>query len=373
MKIANKLSLRMRITLLAGGILVLCSIILTGAAFYNAYTLFYKLTAAEVVLPPNAPQSAGIGDVPIDTARSTVLAAKAHFDHVGLSTLAAVSILGMVMIYTVAGRSLLPIHRLSKTISTITEANLKKRIAEEGRKDEVGALGHSFNVMLDRLERSFVRQKQFSANAAHELKTPLATINAGIQVLRLDEAPTVADYEETLTTVERNVKRLMAVVDDLLTLYDEQDEGSIDAVNLKEMFETICGELRFRFEEKQLEVDLHCELQTVQANPVLLYRACFNLVENAAKYNKDGGRIWIKTFAEDRGGKIVIYDTGRGIPASELQSIFDPFHRVNKSRSRKEGGAGLGLSIVKSIVEKHGWRVSVESVPEQGSTFTIMF
>lgn len=192
-------------------------------------------------------------------------------------------------------------------------------------------------------------------------------------MLRLEEAPTVADYEETLTTVERNVKRLMAVVDDLLTLYDEQDEGSIDAVNLKEMFDTICGELRFRFEEKQLEVDLHCELQTVQANPVLLYRACFNLVENAAKYNKDGGRIWIKTFAEDRGGKIVIYDTGRGIPASELQSIFDPFHRVNKSRSRKEGGAGLGLSIVKSIVEKHGWRVSVESVPEQGSTFTIMF
>lgn len=112
-------------------------------------------------------------------------------------------------------------------------------------------------------------------------------------------------------------------------------------------------------------------METVSGNPILLYRACFNLVENAVKYNRDGGEISIETRSEGRLGKIVVSDTGSGIPSDELQQIFEPFYRVNKSRSRKTGGAGIGLSIVKAIVEKHGWKISVESDLGKGSTFTI--
>jgi signal transduction histidine kinase len=217
-----------------------------------------------------------------------------------------------------------------------------------------------------------LRQKQFSANVAHELKTPLATIHAGIQVLHLEGSPTAADYKETLETTERNVKRLMKVVDDLLSLY-EQEEFQTVPIDLQEMFTSIVSELDPILANKQIETQLQCGLKRIRGNPELLYRACFNLVENAAKYNRDGGRIVINAKEEDGMGQIIIADTGLGIPAGELQKIFEPFYRVNKSRSRKTGGAGLGLSIVKTIAEKHGWQMSVDSEVDLGSTFTLTF
>lgn len=248
---------------------------------------------------------------------------------------------------------------------------MQKRIPDENRNDEVGVLGQSFNIMLDRLEKSFLRQKRFSANAAHELKTPLAIINAGIQVLQLEEHPSVSDYEEMLATTERNVKRLMTVVDDQLKLYDEQEQFYIVPINLQEMFELIRIELYPFLVEKDIEIELRIGLWNVLGNQALLYRTFFNLLENAVKYNRDGGKILIETKVENTEGKIIISDTGNGIPTDELQRIFEPFYRVNKSRSRKTGGVGLGLSIVKTIIEKHRWNISVDSVFGQGTTFTI--
>jgi len=137
------------------------------------------------------------------------------------------------------------------------------------------------------------------------------------------------------------------------------------------MFESILTELRPLFEDKHIITELQCGLKTVWGNQVLLYRACFNLVENAAKYNQDCGIILIETKVYNKVGRIIITDMGNGIPAEELEQIFEPFYRVNKSRSRKESGAGLGLSIVKTIVEKHGWKISVDSTLGQGSIFTI--
>ena len=375
MKIAGGMSLRMRITLLAGLILVLCSIILTIASSYNAHLQFSTLTLGNAIpvkdFVPKEVTAAPVGGTPVMLTPTAVTAAKKQFDSTGMISLAIVSILGMGMVYVMAGRSLRPIRKLSETVCAITEDNLQQRIPEETGNDEVGALGRSFNTMLDRLEKSFLRQKRFSANVAHELKTPLATINAGIQVLHLEEAPSISDYEEILATTERNVNRLMAVVDDLMRLCDEQEEFTMVAVDLGEMFESICSELRPVFEKKNIEIELQCGLRSVCGNQVLLYRACFNLVENAAKYNKENGKILIETGTEEGTGRIIITDTGNGIPADELQQIFEPFYRVNKSRSRKEGGAGLGLSIVKTIIVKHGWGISADSVLGQGSTFTV--
>lgn len=383
MKILNRISLRMRITLLSGAILLICSVILTLGAAYNAHSQFKAITLA------NSPVSYGVADgakisnnqvrfalnssgkALTATTAPKLTEAKKQFDTTNIIILAIVSVLGMVMVYIIAGRSLRPIHELSGTISTISEDNLRQRIPDDYRKDEVGALSYSFNIMLDRLEKSFLKQKRFSANVAHELKTPLATINAGIQVLHLDKTPTVSEYEETLATTERNVRRLMAVVDDLMSLYDENEKFETAPVNLQNMFESILSELRPILEDKHIKTELQCGLKTVYGSQVLLYRACFNLVENAAKYNKDDGKIFIETKIDNKVGQIIITDTGNGIPVEELEQIFEPFYRVNKSRSRKEGGAGLGLSIVKTIIVKHGWEISVDSKLGQYSVFTI--
>lgn len=381
MKIIKKLSLRMRITLLAGAILVLCSVVLTLAAFYNANLQFTVLTAAESPLAVQGPlprldigsANSLEGDYPMTTSPGTFTAARQQFNTASLIILGIVCISGMCMVYVIAGRSLRPIHQLGKTISSITENDLKYRIADGERSDEVGVLSRSFNSMLDRLETSFLRQKRFSANVAHELKTPLATISAGIQVLNLEENPPVSDYREALATTERNVKRLMAVVDDLMRLCDEQENFEIETVSVEEMFESICRELRPLLEEKHIEIKIDCESRTLRGNQSLLYRACFNLIENAVKYNRDGGKITMEAKTEGGTGEIKITDTGSGIPEEEIPHIFEPFYRVNKSRSRKTGGAGLGLSIVKTIVEKHGWKIAVRSVLGTGSAFTITY
>ncbi|MEL7565816.1 MAG: ATP-binding protein [Dehalobacterium sp.] len=378
MKFMNRISLRMRITLLSGTILLLCSGILTLGAYYNAHTQFNNITldgsltvVPDTVLPRMEVYPSVSGTVEPIITKPALTAARQQFDTTNIIILAVVSVLGMVLVHIISGRSLRPIHELSRTISAISEDNLRERIPDNHRKDEVGALGCSFNIMLDRLEKSFLRQKRFSANVAHELKTPLATINAGIQVLHLDKNPSVSEYEETLATTERNVKRLIAVVDDLMSLYDENEKIETVPVNLQDMFESILTELCPMFEDKHIKTELQCGLKMVCGNQVLLYRACFNLVENAAKYNKEYGKILIETKADNKVGQITITDTGNGIPAEELEQIFEPFYRVNKSRSRKEGGAGLGLSIVKTIVEKHGWEVSVDSILGRGSAFTI--
>ena len=371
MKLLNRISLRLRITLLTGAILLICSVALAIGASYNAQMQFNTIT-----LPANQGQyrlesAVPEGHVTFPTTTAPMLTeARKQFDATNVIILAVVSVLGMVMVYFVAGRSLRPIHELSDKISAIGEENLQERIPDTDRNDEVGMLGRSFNTMLDRIEKSFLRQKRFSANVAHELKTPLATMNAGIQVLHLEKNPTVSDYEETLATTERNVNRLIEVVNGLLSLY-EQDELRPVTVDLEELFESILRELRPKLQAKHIETGIFCGLETVSGNPVLLYRACFNLVENAVKYNRDGGEISIETWSEGQLGKIVVSDTGSGIPSDELQQIFEPFYRVNKSRSRKTGGAGIGLSIVKAIVEKHGWKISVDSELGRGSSFTI--
>lgn len=383
MKIVNRISLRMRITLLSGAILLICSAILALGAAYNAHSQFKAITLANYPVVYGVAVEAKVSNKQIGFSTNSLgktstastaprlTEAKKQFDTTNIMILAIVSILGMVMVYMIAGRSLHPIHELSRTVSTISEDNLRQRIQDDHRKDEVGALGYSFNIMLDRLEKSFLKQKRFSANVAHELKTPLATINAGIQVLHLDKTPSVSEYEETLATTERNVRRLMAVVDDLMSLYDENEKFENVTVNLQNMFESILSELRPILEDKHLKTELQCGLKTIYGNQVLLYRACFNLVENAAKYNKDCGKILIETKVDNKVEQIIISDTGNGIPVEELEQIFEPFYRVNKSRSRKEGGAGLGLSIVKTIVEKHGWEISVDSKLGEYSRFTI--
>lgn len=388
MKLFNRLSLRMRITLLTGGIILMTSMGLTAVSMHNASRQFMSLTLFEDSItaiamtdiePAAAIAPAALVDVPaplegenniipaIEVLPAPIIKAKKQFDGTSILFLILISAAGMAAAYIVSGRALRPVRELDRTIVRITGQNMGERIAEHDTLDEIGSLARSFNAMLDRLEQSFLRQKRFSANVAHELKTPLATMNAGIQVLHLDEQPTIEDCLETLDTAERNVKRLIGVVDDLFLLTDERAAEYDDEIHVREMFLDIFEELLPLYAEKRLKMVSELKTGVIAGNSTLTRRAFFNLIENAMKYSREGGQITVSAGE----GQISVKDEGVGIPEADLDKVFEPFYRVDQSRSRKVGGAGLGLSIVKAICEKHGWMVRAESVPEGGTVMTV--
>lgn len=382
MNLFYKLSLRMRMTLLTGLIVFAASLGLTLISMYNARTQFVSVSllqdsiaaieltestntqAATPSIPATpleqttlVPKDGGAMAITVKAIPAPVLAAKKEFDVNSFIYLLVTSAVGMMAAYFVSGRALKPMRELNRATLHITGDNLTERIPESGAADEIGSLSRSFNGMLDRLEQSFQRQKRFSANVAHELKTPLATMNAGIQVLRLDDAPTVEDCLETLGVAERNVKRLMDIVNDLFLLTDERTDDYADDIPLRALFDEMIGELSPLYLEKRLTIACELPMERLTGNRTLTQRMLFNLVENAMKYSYAGGVVTIR--ADD--GKITVSNAGAEIPAADLGKIFEPFYRVDQSRSRKVGGAGLGLSIVKSIAEKHGWTVAAES------------
>lgn len=396
MNLKNKLSLRLRITLVTGLIVIVASLGLTFISMYNvqkqfmstslleeSFTALTAAVAAEAVPADSQPAAAGktvpadsrtpvnAETVPatiiIDALPAPILDAKKLFDLTSVLYLFIICIIGMAAAYFVSGRALQPIQELDSTAARITEQNLAERIPETGAADEISSLAHSFNSMLERLEQSFSRQKQFSANVAHELKTPLATMNAGIQVLNLDAQPAMEDCLETLDIVQHNINRLMDVVNGLSLLTEERAEESSDEIPLDKLFEEIIEELEPLYAEKSLEVSRDIQMDSIVGNRTLVQRAFFNLVENAMKYSQENGTVSIRACD----GQIFVINTGDGIPATDLDRVFEPFYRVDSSRSRKTGGAGLGLSIVKTIVEKHGWSIEVQSIPGQETVMKV--
>lgn len=390
MNILNKVSIRMRVTLLTGGIVLATSVLLTFSSMYNAQDKFVypnpsktislaKITNVDdrtrgVVLETEEGNRAQLRSNELPTEHGIAIAAvqaKKQFDIWSYIYLIIFSGIGMIVTYSVAGKTLKPLQELNDSIINITEHNLKDRIPTFSVNDEIGSLANSFNAMLERLNESFLRQKRFSASVSHELKTPLSIMNAGIQVLQLDDEPTVSDYKETIEMAERNIKRLMNIVDDLFVLTNESNTDFADEIDLKQLFLQIKLEIQSLFNEKNIYITQEFEFDTIKGNATLVYRAFFNLFENAMKYNIANGKVAIKTVIENNVEKIIISDSGRGIPSEDINKIFEPFYRVDQSRSRKIAGAGLGLSIVKSIVEKHGWKIEVESTVDVGTCFII--
>ena len=370
-------SLCFRLTLMTGTILLLCSVAFTLLASYNAgkqLTAVAEVISSEglVIVPAQMTEGGFFSPTVPPTEIPTVTAAKRSFNSAGIVSLVVISILGTGTVYFVTRRALKPIQELNEQITVITENNLDERVNGDQRTDEVGTLCRSFNIMLERLSRSFSTQKRFSANVAHELKTPLTTRQASVQVMRLEPSPTPDEYEKMLDTVERNISRLRAIIDDLMRLCDEQEQIEKDKISLDTIFADIFSEFSPSLKDRHIQYELNFnECPTVWGNLSLLYRAFFNLVENAVKYNRDGGAILISSNCKDNICEICIKDTGNGIPQEELSFIFEPFYRVNKSRSRKTGGAGLGLSVVKTIIERHGWNISVKSEVGIGTEFII--
>lgn len=320
-----------------------------------------------------------LADTPQDlteAVRTTeAIAAKRSYDSRNILFCVIIVMIGTAAVYVVTGRALRPVRVLSKKVSSIDEHNLSAKLPEAASQDEVGELTRGCNRMLRRLEEAFQRQKRFTASAAHELKTPLAIMKAGIQVLSIDENTTAKEYRENAQVMEKSIDRLSQVVEDLLLLASagERAENQPEPVEAAILCEAICSELEPLYEERNIKCTVSVNDICINGNAGLLYRAFFNLIENAFKYNRMNGSITITGHKENNRDIIIIEDTGHGIDPEHLPMIFEAFYRVDNSRSRRVAGAGLGLSIVKAVLEQYGGEITAESKKGEGTKFMITF
>jgi heavy metal sensor kinase len=287
----------------------------------------------------------------------------------GLATLALAGGGGFFM----ARRVLKPVERIRQTAEEIGERDLSRRIEVAG-KDELGRLASTLNQMIGRLEAAFSRQRQFTADASHELRTPLAIVQAE-STLSLRKKRTLDDYRKSLELISQEAGHMSAIVGKLLHLARidaGKDQVKFERINLKELLTDLSSDIEVLAREKGIEFKLApLEDLTVEGDKLKLEQLFMNLLENAIKYTPSGGSISASIVRGDKTAVIAIKDTGIGISKEHIPHLFERFYRVDKARSRAEGGAGLGLAICKHIAEVHHGKIEVESQVDKGSTFSV--
>lgn len=286
-------------------------------------------------------------------------------------------LLSSVCTYFLTKKTLTPLQKLTSEVSQIQAQNLSTQLAVPNSKDEIAQLTSSFNEMLARLDNAFSTQKQFSANAAHELRTPLAVLQTNLEVFEKKQEPEMVEYQQLFTMIKEQTARLSQLVGTLLDMTNLKSVPRTDHVSLEELVDEVFCDLDPVAEKAGICIhfndsanqDSHTD---VTGSYVLLYRAVYNLVENAIKYNRPHGSVSVSVKQENGQAMVLVTDTGIGISPENQKKIFDPFFRVDKSRSRAMGGAGLGLALVDSIAKEHGGTVKVLESSETGSTIALM-
>lgn len=301
-------------------------------------------------------------------------------------------LLSSVCTYFLTKKALTPLQKLTSEVSQIQAQNLSTQLAVPNSKDEIAQLTSSFNEMLARLDNAFSTQKQFSANAAHELRTPLAVLQTNLEVFEKKQEPEMVEYRQLFTMIKEQTARLSQLVGTLLDMTNLKSVPRTDQVTLEELVDEVFCDLDPVAEKAGISIhfddsssqDWHTDVHTPDASAlnnnirnitgsyVLLYRAVYNLVENAIKYNRPNGSVTVSVKEKNGQAMILVKDTGIGISPENQKKIFDPFFRVDKSRSRAMGGAGLGLALVDSIAKEHGGIVKVLESSETGSTIALM-
>ena len=301
-------------------------------------------------------------------------------------------LLSSVCTYFLTKKTLTPLQKLTSEVSQIQAQNLSTQLAVPNSKDEIAQLTRSFNEMLTRLDNAFSTQKQFSANAAHELRTPLAVLQTNLEVFEKKQEPEMVEYQQLFTMIKEQTARLSQLVGTLLDMTNLKSVPRTDHVSLEELVDEVFCDLDPVAEKAGISIhfddsssqDWHTDVHTPDASVlnnnirnitgsyVLLYRAVYNLVENAIKYNRSNGSVTVSVKEKNGQAMILVKDTGIGISPENQKKIFDPFFRVDKSRSRAMGGAGLGLALVDSIAKEHGGTVKVLESSETGSTIALM-
>lgn len=366
------LSLRTRITLLSMGLLALCCVVLTFALNLSAFRMtesFSALTIASTVTPEHMEPAAEL-EAPVMEA-VPVEAARADFRQESVLYMVLIVAGGGLLVYLFTGRALRPLEQLADAMQQRTVQNLAQELLVPSGQDEVAQLTEAFNQMSRTLAQAFENQRRFAQNAAHELRTPLAVMQTRIEVFGMKPERTRQEYDSLLETVASNTHRLSLTVQDLLQLADMQSPACTERVELDALAQDVASQLSAPAQAAGVQVECTGDSCAVQGSRRLLERALYNLVENAIRYNHPGGAVTVRLLQQEDACVLQVEDTGPGIPPEAKSRIFEPFYRVDKSRSRALGGAGLGLALVREIAQLHGGTVEVESAPGQGSVFLL--
>lgn len=357
------MKLRTRLTIFMAIILFFACSVLALTLTYSADKIYQSQTAT----------ASPFGSIIVNNSQANTGKDRSNdtFRIVSLISIVLIFVTGTGVTYATAGKVLGPITKLSHNIETIDENNLFMPVSETKSGDEVSKLSASFNNMISKLEKAFISQKNFSANVAHELKTPLAAMISRIEVCQLDENPSPLEYKDTLDDVLQSAERLGALVSDLLAMNTETFIEKRESIDVKQMFEHIIEDVS-QNNPKGVRFNNLANGINIFGDRSLLYRVFLNIVQNAVKYNKPDGSVTISAATNGENTIIAISDTGIGIPMDQLDRIFDPFYCVDKSRSRQLGGSGIGLALVKAIIEKHGGKIHADSELGMHTTITVI-
>ena len=286
------------------------------------------------------------------------------------STLLA--ILGGVVTYYIVGHALKPLKKFSDKIEEVQAQNLSDSRIEENEVKELNQLSVSYNKMLERLSEAFEVQRQFTANAAHELRTPLALIQVQLDLYNSTEHPGNDECtEHTIAMITEQNERLSKVVKTLLDMSELRIAVRDEKIMVDALVEEVLEDLEPLAAEKKVELIGKCKPVTMTGSDILIYRLVYNLVENAIKYNHPEGKVTVTACQKEKRVILSVADTGSGIPGELRERVFEPFFRVDKSRSRELGGVGLGLALVHEIVKAHDGSISIKDNPSGGTVFEV--
>ena len=287
---------------------------------------------------------------------------------------ALLAILGGVATYFISGHALKPLREFSDKIEEVQVQNLADSRIEESKIKELNQLSVSYNKMLERLQDAFEVQRQFTANAAHELRTPLSLMQVQLDLYHSTQHPgSDADTLQMIKMVTEQNDRLSKMVKTLLDMSELQTVGRDEQIIMDDLVDEVLEDLEPLAQEKNIKLIGKCKDITMVGSDILIYRLVYNLVENAIKYNHSGGQVTVTAYKEQAHICLSVADTGSGIPKELRERVFEPFFRVDKSRSRKLGGVGLGLALVHEIVRVHDGRITVKSNPSGGTIFEVIF
>ena len=298
---------------------------------------------------------------------------KADYRKNSLIISAVLALLGGVVTYFISGHALRPIREFSDKIEKVQAQNLADSRIEENQVKELNQLSVSYNRMLERLSDAFEIQRQFTANAAHELRTPLALMQVQLDLYHSNSHPdNDADTVQMIKMVTEQNDRLNKMVKTLLDMSELQTVGRDDEIILDALVDEVLEDLEPLAEGKNIRLIRKCKDITMVGSDILIYRLVYNLVENAIKYNHSGGQVTVTADRKEKHVYLSVEDTGTGIPEELKERVFEPFFRVDKSRSRELGGVGLGLALVREIVRVHDGSITVKSNPSGGTIFEVV-
>ena len=372
----KRISLQWRITLmtvlLIGVTCVAMNLLLCFSGVYYMDTIVDGLQGGGTVIL-NEEGTASFDPqlvAPDDELTIVVDGAQGRFRATNWYITAAVTLLSGILAYFVSGRALKPLRSFASQVEMVQMNNLADMKIDEDVLPEFKQLSHSFNQMLERLNTAFAAQRQFTGNAAHELRTPLALMQAQLELFSAEHPAMLPQTAEFLTLLREQTERLTQMTRTLLEMSNLQQVARNERIQLAPMIEEIFTDLAPLSDKRGVTLTAEGD-GIMTGSDALIYRLIFNLTENAVKYNRPGGSVRVSVTQEPEKLLLRVSDTGCGIPEEHQRSIFQPFFRVDKSRSREYGGAGLGLALVWEIAELHGGSVWVEKSSEKGTTIAV--